>query len=367
MARPSRRVAALPRRGRDGVATHLAVRSNPNEGLITNSSVATQNPADAQWHTTWQLGMLGMKPRTFSSVLVGIGLAALAANSSAAGRGGGGGGGFHGGGVSGGGFHGGGFAGGGFRGGGFHSGHGFAGGTRFAAPVSRATVSAFPRSGFAGMTHTGSNIPRLPPPAPNQSTIATARARAAAPPIAPRVASSPARAAQIGRQQGTAAQQRIAHQNAPQRFTGRVAEQHPANWHAEWDRRHTHFDNGRFFVFDNGFWWGLDSGYYPWDYYPYYTYDYYPYDYVVDDTQETVPSQYQGNGQVAPAPDPTVKTVQTQLSQLGYYGGPIDGLFGPSTRDAVARYQKDKQLTVTGSLATDTLQSLGLRAQPAAT
>src|SRR5205085_11701965 len=96
---------------------------------------------------------------------------------------------------------------------------------------------------------------------------------------------------------------------------------------------------------------------------PYYTYDYYPYDYVVDGSEDTIPSQYQGNGEVAPAPDPTVKNVQTQLSQLGYYGGAIDGLFGPTTRDAVARYQTDKQLTATGSLSADTLQSLGLPTQ----
>jgi peptidoglycan hydrolase-like protein with peptidoglycan-binding domain len=46
--------------------------------------------------------------------------------------------------------------------------------------------------------------------------------------------------------------------------------------------------------------------------------------------------------------------------QLGYYDGSIDGVFGPATRDAVARYQIANQLSVTGSLSPDTLQSLGL-------
>jgi len=61
-----------------------------------------------------------------------------------------------------------------------------------------------------------------------------------------------------------------------------------------------------------------------------------------------------------PAPDSTVTAVQTQLTQLGYYSGPVDGIFGPLTRDAVAKYQMAKQLNVAGSLSPDTLQSLGL-------
>jgi len=58
--------------------------------------------------------------------------------------------------------------------------------------------------------------------------------------------------------------------------------------------------------------------------------------------------------------DATVQAVQTRLSQLGYYSGTVDGIFGPTTRDAVAKYQIANQLSVTGSLSPDTLQSLGL-------
>ena len=61
-----------------------------------------------------------------------------------------------------------------------------------------------------------------------------------------------------------------------------------------------------------------------------------------------------------PVADPTVQAVQTQLTQLGYYNGPADGFFGPTTRDAVAKYQIAKNLNVTGSLSPDMLQSLGL-------
>ena len=56
----------------------------------------------------------------------------------------------------------------------------------------------------------------------------------------------------------------------------------------------------------------------------------------------------------------TVQAVQTQLFNLGYYSGSIDGVFGPTTRDAVAKYQIANHLNVTGSLSADTIQALGL-------
>jgi hypothetical protein len=115
-------------------------------------------------------------------------------------------------------------------------------------------------------------------------------------------------------------------------------------------------DHGRFFVFIDGFWCGLDTGY-PWDYLPYYANDYYPYDYYAD------ADPYNDNGptyNIAPADGATVRAVQTRLLNLGYYKGSVDGVFGPSTRDAVANYQIANQLNVTGSLSPDTLQSLGL-------
>jgi hypothetical protein len=162
--------------------------------------------------------------------------------------------------------------------------------------------------------------------------------------------------------------------------TDHIAERHDANWHRDWDRRHAHFFHNRFFVFDNGFWCGLDAGFFPWDYLPYYAGDYYPYDYYTDvqPYDNTAPASaypydyYNGvqpydntaadNG--PPVADTTVQAVQTELTQLGYYNGPVDGIFGPTTRDAVAKYQMDKQLEVTGSLSPDTLQSLGVPPDP---
>ena len=150
-------------------------------------------------------------------------------------------------------------------------------------------------------------------------------------------------------------------QTSPQRAlngrTDHIAERHGGNWHGEWDRRRAHFNNGRFFVYNNGYWYGLDDGFFPWDYLPYYADDYYPYDYYADVQPADNPAPAYTN---TSTPDPTVQAAQTQLNQLGYYGGPTDGIFGPSTRDAVARYQIANQLNVTGSLSPDTLQSLQL-------
>jgi hypothetical protein len=149
-------------------------------------------------------------------------------------------------------------------------------------------------------------------------------------------------------------------QTLPQRgVNGRIdhhiAERHDTNWHNDWDRRHAHFDHGRFFVFNNGFWFGLDDGFFPWDYLPYYADDYYPYDYYAD----SLP--YNNNAyNIDPADSATIQAVQRQLLSLGYYSGSIDGVFGPSTRDAVAKYQIANHLNVTGSLSADTIQSLGV-------
>jgi Putative peptidoglycan binding domain len=65
------------------------------------------------------------------------------------------------------------------------------------------------------------------------------------------------------------------------------------------------------------------------------------------------------------AADPTVTAIQTDLTTLGYYHGTIGGLYGRDTRDAVARYQSDHKLTVTGTLTAQTLQSLGVNASGA--
>jgi len=307
--------------------------------------------------------------------LVGIISIALVPATWAAGHGGGGGGGggFHGGG---GGFGGGGFHGGGFRGGGgFGAPHasfgvgsrgggvGF-GGARVSGGVSNfagtgSRFSSFGHPSYREPVHNGRVAQSVTPAvrATTASNRAQNRSSSARNVVGqrPAVVSNRAAIASAARSPGTTAQRGLNGR------TDHVAERHAANWHGDWDRRHAHFDHGRFFVFDNGFWFGLDPGFYPWDYLPYYADDYYPYDYYAD-------SQPYDNTAVdnsVPAPDDTVQAVQSLLTQLGYYTGPVDGIFGPATRDAVANYQTARQLDVSGSLSAQTLQSLGL-SQPTA-
>jgi len=270
-----------------------------------------------------------MKTKHLISLLIGITFVALGPATWAAGHGGGGGGG-------GGGFGGGGHAG----GGGAARGVGFSG-ARFSGGVPH----------FAGAGPRFSSFGR---PSYRQPVYSGRASRSVAPSV--RATTAVSRPQNRFSSSGTVAQRGL---------NGRmdhIAERHEANWHGDWDRRHAHFDHNRFFVFIDGFWCGLDDGFFPWDYLPYYADDYYPYDYYADSQPYDNTEPY-NNG--VPAADPTVEATQEQLAQLGYYNGPVDGIFGPTTRDAVAKYQIANQLNVTGSLSPDTMQSLGLP-QPAA-
>jgi Putative peptidoglycan binding domain len=145
---------------------------------------------------------------------------------------------------------------------------------------------------------------------------------------------------------------------------------HDGNWHRDWDKGRAHFDHDRVFVFVNGFWWGL----YPWDYYPYYAYSYpydyygYPYDYYYGDPNGYYNDYpYSDDNQLAygasdqSAGNATVSAVQSELGKLGYYGGAVDGVLGDQTEAALARYQEDRDLSVTATVDAATLQSLGIR------
>src|SRR5438876_349979 len=273
-----------------------------------------------------------MKIKRIISLLVGIASLALSPTTWAGPEGAGGG--FHGGGGFSGGHVGGGV---GSRGGGVGSrggGVGF-GGARFSGSVPN-FAGGGPR--FSSMGHPSSRQ-TVYDGRPNRSVTSNITSNRAA-------MASTVRPSQTLPQRGVNG--RIDHD---------IAERHDTNWHNDWDRRHAHFDHGRFFVFNNGFWFGLDDGFFPWDYLPYYSNDYYPYDYYAD------VDPYDNNGanyNIAPADSATVQAVQTELLQLGYYNGSIDGVFGPATRDAVAKFQIANQLNVTGSLSPDTLQSLRL-------
>lgn len=81
-------------------------------------------------------------------------------------------------------------------------------------------------------------------------------------------------------------------------------------------------------------------------YYPDYSHDY------SHDYSYYAPAEHGYEGQVA--------TLQSVLADLGYYAGPIDGVYGPGTFDAVAQYQIENGLAVDGVAGGQTLYSLGL-------
>ena len=266
-----------------------------------------------------------MKIKQVTTLIVVVTTVALTPPAWAAGHGGGGGG-FAGGGGFGGGGH--------FGGGSFHG--GFTSGGRVAVGASNRGGGV----GFGGMRARG-GAPNFEGAGPRFSSFGHPSH------VRPQAGSSSASRPAIARQ-------------SDQRFSNlrnHVVSRHDANWHNDWDRRHTHFDHNRFFVFIDGFWCGLNAGYFPWDYLPYYPNDYNPYDYYTD----ADPYDYnEPNYNADPADSAEVQAVQMQLARLGYYNGSIDGVFGASTRDAVAKFQIANQLNVTGSLSPDTLQSLGL-------
>ena len=53
-----------------------------------------------------------------------------------------------------------------------------------------------------------------------------------------------------------------------------------------------------------------------------------------------------------------IRTAQRQLKDRGYYAGPVDGVLGAATENALRAYQRDRGLTVTGRLDSPTVRSL---------
>jgi len=130
-----------------------------------------------------------------------------------------------------------------------------------------------------------------------------------------------------------------------ERFSGR---QYAAfrNYHREWHDRgwwSSHFTRITF-VFGAPYYWNAGYWYPAWGYNPGY---YYPYDGPI----------YGYNNL---PPDQVVVNVQSQLQREGYYDGPIDGVLGPMSREAIAAFQEDHGLAVTSAVDEPTLETLGL-------
>jgi len=108
---------------------------------------------------------------------------------------------------------------------------------------------------------------------------------------------------------------------------------------------HQHFP---VIVFASAGYYYLDSGYwYPcWGYDP--NSDYNDYDGPV----------YAYNNQV---PNQVIADVQSALQQEGYYSGAISGSLDAQTRAAIATYQQDNGLEITGNVDEATVEALGLQ------
>jgi len=140
-------------------------------------------------------------------------------------------------------------------------------------------------------------------------------------------------------------------------FDQRFVSQHFAD-HRFVDHRFAHGDrDDHFFHHRNRFFFGFDFAafgfpdwWYPWS--PYYGYSD---DYDYSDYSPVYDYRYWSGLATA---------VQTQLAARGYYHGPIDGVIGPESRQAIQAFQKSSRLPETGLIDPSLLKALNLPAVP---
>jgi len=118
------------------------------------------------------------------------------------------------------------------------------------------------------------------------------------------------------------------------------------NYNRQWHNRSWWRSHYTRIIFVNSGWWYWNAGYWfpAWGYAPYVSF-------VFDGPI------YGYNGL---SPDQVTVNVQEQLAAAGYYDGPIDGVLGPMTREAIAAYQADNGLAVTSAIDEPTLATMGL-------
>jgi hypothetical protein len=115
-------------------------------------------------------------------------------------------------------------------------------------------------------------------------------------------------------------------------------ERHDCNW---WRQHYPIivFVSTGYYFWDAGYWypaWGYDP-----------LYDYYDYDGPIYTYGDLLPDQ-------------VIANVQCALQEEGYYSGPVTGSLSVATRAAIANYQRDHDLIVTGAIDAPTIESLGL-------
>jgi len=122
----------------------------------------------------------------------------------------------------------------------------------------------------------------------------------------------------------------------------RQTDHHRCNHDRDWWNKRCH----TIILVDWGFWGWYDGWWYPaWGYDP--SCSYYEYDGPIYGCNDLLP-------------DEIVANVQSELQQLGYFPYEVDGVFGPLTQEALARYQRDAGIQVTGAIDPKTLASLGI-------
>jgi hypothetical protein len=134
------------------------------------------------------------------------------------------------------------------------------------------------------------------------------------------------------------------HQNGRNRFS--YSDALRRNWH-EWHNRDWWRQHCNNIVLVTGGYYFLDASYW----YPAYGYDplnsYYDYD---------GPIYTYGNL----LPDQVIVNVQGALQDAGYYFGPVTGSLSVETRAALANFQREQGLIVTGAIDEPTVEALGL-------
>jgi len=83
-----------------------------------------------------------------------------------------------------------------------------------------------------------------------------------------------------------------------------------------------------------------------------------------DAIDELARSAQQREREPAAAPDNLVSAIQTALKSRGIYDDPVDGAMGPATRAAIAAYEEQAGLEVTGAPSVGLLASLSTPGTP---
>ena len=102
-------------------------------------------------------------------------------------------------------------------------------------------------------------------------------------------------------------------------------------------------------------WWGWDGWAYPYDYCDYG----YPYGYDYSATDDPPPSDSQYGSKEYWSD--LAMSVQSKLTDDGYYHGQIDGVLGSSSLEAIRQFQSDHGLAVNGKIDPQLLDALGIK------